>query len=64
MSEEIAPCPFCGLKARLYIGTEGGGSFVHCHDRCCDGPCRLNREEAIIAWNRRAPSKPAGRVRD
>ena len=62
--EKLKPCPFCGGKAGLTdVGNEGEFEdwIVECpschiamlyHD---DG-CTSTKDEAVIAWNRRADS--------
>lgn len=62
MSEELKPCPFCGnKKIDLHIKlTSVGNYFVFCGTEprylCGIGPMKKTRDEAIAAWNRRAPS--------
>ena len=68
MDDALKPCPFCGGEARLLewpdIGFVPEGEepepstwFVDCSG--CEGghPPRYDREEAIAAWNRRAPER-------
>lgn len=65
-TDELKPCPFCGLPAQIH------GDFnmeaLSCSDRTGDCPgswaalsCRTppQRAEAISAWNRRAQPEPA-----
>ena len=63
--EELFPCPFCGnkdiecIEEFEYTGLHEGGYawFVRCNylKNGCGGRCgsRLNKEEAIKAWNKR-----------
>lgn len=61
-------CPWCGSPGKL-ASTQFGGFNVVCqdprywdstttHDESCgmSGPDRASAEEAIAAWNRRAPT--------
>ena len=57
MTEELLPCPFCGstelgIEYRYHI-------WVRCKEEACvsDGPMRLNKLDAIKAWNQRAKPK-------
>lgn len=57
----IAPCPFCGGTANVYI-YECQDPFVGCNggrgDVACDanGPSMPTEAEAIARWNRRTPA--------
>lgn len=55
MSEDLKPCPFCGLEAEIYEPFATSFWFVSCSnvDMCgtC-GPDRETRSAAIEAWNR------------
>lgn len=63
MKPGLLPCPFCGGEASLHKGMQAFDDYeVHC-DEC--GVCGPNfgsmdetfspRDDAIAAWNRRAP---------
>ncbi len=63
----LLPCPFCGGDARA-DGSERVGFFVSCNGCfCCVGEAYdhaaypehmfRDRDEAVAAWNRRAPGK-------
>ncbi|KVZ26986.1 hypothetical protein WL14_00645 [Burkholderia cepacia] len=54
----LAPCPFCGMKARLFPMLTSGFSVscLHCE---AEGPMRRTEPEAIEAWNSRAPIRAA-----
>jgi Lar family restriction alleviation protein len=49
MSDDLKPCPFCGVVP-LPVNTIG--SYVFCGKCGADGPVHLT--EAIAAWNNRA----------
>jgi Lar family restriction alleviation protein len=54
MTEQIAPCPFCGGAS----GTDviPGRFYAGCHNLDCDavGPSKDTEAEAFAAWNRLA----------
>ena len=59
---ELKPCPFCGgeaeyahLKKRRvrHIGI-CCPSYIRCKVCCATSPVKINTENAIEAWNRRA----------
>lgn len=55
---DLKPCPWCG-KDPILKGKGGQVMWFSCEYSDCevilDGPPRRNKEEAIIAWNTRAP---------
>lgn len=56
---ELLPCPFCGVTPRLTFDDDKTIFYcVQCENDDCLDPVavRMEREEAIAAWNRRAPS--------
>lgn len=67
MSEEkeiyLKPCPFCGNKQDDFAGmTEGafstcsdGSLSINCSGCSCTGARGYTMEEAVEAWNNRAP---------
>ncbi|MBZ4022161.1 hypothetical protein CKO11_06785 [Rhodobacter sp. TJ_12] len=61
---ELAPCPFCGVEAKLY-GTSSDG-YLHCpNDACPVKPSVFSKRlgfkgNLIEAWNTR--SSPADRA--
>lgn len=70
---ELLPCPFCGKKPELRellvhyddgphgpVGSYSGHFLVAC-DECGIEVGEEYRDDAIAAWNRRAPAE--GRVR-
>lgn len=70
MSQELLPCPFCGLDTRplrnpIEQAFPDGYMSVVCPNSQCgaSGPKRQSEIEAEDAWNRRAePKKPAPEV--
>lgn len=58
---ELLPCPFCGGEAEL-VDFDLDSCFVEC--RKCRAsqpvlwPKSTSRQDAIAAWNRRAPAIP------
>jgi Lar family restriction alleviation protein len=61
----LLPCPFCGAKEgdksfpALFDSDESGPSFrwhVYCWECGGQGDSKPTAEEAIAAWNRRAPA--------
>jgi len=74
MTEKLLPCPFCGNDVASQSfwygcvpGDEPRGYHVFCLEcsetDTLDGPRRDTLEEAIAAWNRRAPA-PEGEAID
>jgi len=55
---ELKPCPFCGTPpaSSEIRGVVGYSFYVHCLECDADGPMLDERDDAIAAWNRRAPS--------
>ncbi|WP_409364685.1 Lar family restriction alleviation protein [Burkholderia sp. Bp9011] len=53
---ELKPCPFCGGIAEVHGYRLW---MVSCRDIACrsKGPIRGSKNEAISAWNRRAPAR-------
>jgi Restriction alleviation protein Lar len=54
---ELLPCPFCGGHASL-VSPAMGRPYVCCDDNFCTGP-KPSADQAIAAWNTRAPLSPA-----
>ncbi|MDR8102472.1 Lar family restriction alleviation protein [Burkholderia cenocepacia] len=54
-NDVLLPCPFCGMKARLFpMWTQSFSvSCLHCE---AEGPMRRTEPEAIDGWNNRVPS--------
>lgn len=50
MTDEIFPCPFCGLKGELIINDKQY-IILCCHEICQTGVS--TKEEAINSWNTR-----------
>ncbi|MDE2104449.1 MAG: Lar family restriction alleviation protein, partial [Patescibacteria group bacterium] len=77
MTEELKPCPFCGSAAIVRPEEEEGCGFYVCCSSpdcfCCIGEgydrsampehSFAAREDAIAAWNRRAPPDEAAAIR-
>lgn len=68
MSQELAPCPFCGEGVNLYVDAfdcedrEGTPTRVSCESCGCHGPWEYERDgsqKCVAAWNRRAKPGPA-----
>jgi Lar family restriction alleviation protein len=57
---ELKPCPFCGDNGEATKAvkvSDGSGRWFVCCDGCgADGAFRIEKSEAIVAWNRRACS--------
>jgi Lar family restriction alleviation protein len=54
----LEPCPFCSEReALLYCHDEAGDHWIWCMVETCEvsGPVRKSKDEAIAAWNQRAP---------
>ena len=60
-ARELLPCPFCGMKARLFpMWTDGFAvACLHCEAK---GPMRRTEPEAVEAWNHRSnlPARKEG----
>jgi len=58
---ELGPCPFCGTSMDPFVVQQSafgrlGERFMVCCDGCdAMGPATDEMEDAIAAWNRRAP---------
>lgn len=63
---KMLPCPFCGSRAEL--GGYQSSWYIACTDEDCwarvHGSLWVEREEAIAAWNRRAPTEGESRLRE
>ena len=65
---ELKPCPFCGGKAEIMVDDEE--FYIQCKGmptENCPSNCGLieifyPKEEAIAAWNRRAPHPTEARL--
>ncbi len=60
MGDELKPCPFCGSENVKLFSLDDDCEVVSCDD--CNGqggyfaaPDSTGPDEAIAAWNRRAP---------
>ena len=58
--DDLKPCPFCGSDPmpEFYSSEGGTGYAIHCQAEACPAwPSAHgeNEEEAIAAWNTRAP---------
>ncbi len=66
MSEELKPCPLCGGRAEIWRAHPEGPkrkAWIACVDRCLVLTREYDTtEEAIAAWNRRAPSVTRGQI--
>lgn len=55
---ELKPCPFCGCNLSEYRGRKQGGkpfvTWFHPTNGCVFLLSRLETEDEIEAWNRRA----------
>lgn len=65
MTENLAPCPFCGGNEMsvVEINMEDGQrqTFMGCHTCGSSGPCTFAEERAVAAWNDRATTAPKHR---
>lgn len=65
MTENLAPCPFCGGNdmSVVEINMEDGQrqTFMGCHTCGSSGPCTFAEERAVAAWNDRATTAPKHR---
>lgn len=51
ITEELKPCPCCGIDDEVGIVFRNGRSYVYC-DKCnMDGPEGDNDDAAVAAWN-------------
>lgn len=62
--EVLKPCPFCGLPASIIPdSSHSTGYEVFCLNKhACEVTPSVwgeNKERAIVAWNRRAPTHPS-----
>ena len=72
MSKELKPCPFCGQPGFVHSADSiGAGFYVACTSIECfcavgeaydsytmPSHCFQSEEQAIEAWNKRAPEQP------
>ena len=49
--EELLKCPFCGGEAKLHSGLLN--NWVLCLQCGVETKAKLNKQDAIVAWNRR-----------
>ena len=56
MSKGLKSCPFCFSERCTVFG--GLARKVSCNDCEAEGPAKATKDEAIAAWNRRAPAQP------
>lgn len=59
---DLLPCPHCGSKPVInhdWHAGEGERFWLVCPNPLCYSGHKLPREQAIEAWNRRAPASPA-----
>lgn len=56
-TQKLKPCPFCGGKAEASEVRAGdfNCSVVTCSECWAQSPHQVWRQDAIAAWNRRAP---------
>ena len=58
MTEELKPCPFCGMDAPDYWDEDNRGDTLLCWIQCrgCEATSEktINKTKAIRAWNRRS----------
>lgn len=50
---ELLPCPWCGGEARV-VGV-GKWRYAVCKKCTIEGPVKMDIDEALLAWNTRAP---------
>jgi hypothetical protein len=73
ISDELSPCPFCGLAEHLSLRAEGAYTpdmparpyrvvCNHIDHDTVEGPIGYGRNGAIAAWNRRSPPAQEGMV--
>lgn len=56
MSQELKPCPFCGAHAETDFIPDRNSYAIECYSiGCAARIIKETPEEAIEAWNRRAP---------
>lgn len=58
-ARELLPCPFCGMRARLFSMCTENFAVV-CLTCEAEGPTRRTGSEAIDGWNNRALIKHSG----
>ncbi len=61
-NDTLASCPFCGEQPRIKRWDGGEDAEVWCaNDKCGVAPASygLTQDDAIAAWNRRAPAQGA-----
>lgn len=65
MTENLAPCPFCGGNdmsvVEINMGDGQRQTFMGCHTCGSSGPCTFAEERAVAAWNSRATTAPKHR---
>ncbi len=57
LSQELAPCPFCGSQAAVVIELSPQQFKIFCDEGSCSVMTSIwgGRQPAIAAWNRRKP---------
>lgn len=46
-------CPFCGSREMVHTSNGHENEYIECTECGCSGPSGVDKEDAILFWNKR-----------